>query len=108
MSTMNIVKSSLLKWKSNIYCCQETKVSRGVENIVKQLWSSRWMSCGILIMWDCRVWTTSLVEIGQYSITYRFDVVQSAFSWSLTDVYASRTRSEKLVCWEEMAAVKEL
>ncbi|WMV32614.1 hypothetical protein MTR67_025999 [Solanum verrucosum] len=106
------------KMIEDIYCFQETKVNKGVENIVKQLWSSRWMRCGyieadgsrggILIMWDCRIWTGSMVEIGQYSITYRFDAVQSSFSWFLTGVYAPHTRSEKLDCWEEVAAVKEL
>lgn len=41
-------------------------------------------------------------------ITYRFDAVKSAFSWSLAGAYAPHTRSEKLVCWEEVATVKEL
>jgi len=48
-----------------------------------------------------------MVEIGQYSITYRFDAVQSAFTWFLTGVYAPYIRIEKLDCWEEVAAVKE-
>lgn len=72
MSIRNIVKSALLKWKVEFYCFQETKVSKGVENIAKKLWPSRWMRYGyieadrsrggILIMWDCRIWTWSTVE----------------------------------------------
>jgi len=109
-STRNIVKSALLKWKADVYCFQETKISREVESIAKQLWASRWMRCGyleadgskggILIMWDCRIWKGSLVETGQFSITYRFDAVQTTFSWHLTGVYTSHIRNEKLECWE--------
>ncbi|KAG5599979.1 hypothetical protein H5410_031349 [Solanum commersonii] len=114
----NIVKSALLKWKAYVCCFQEKKISREVESIAKQLWASRWMSCGylevdgsnggILIMWDCRIWKGSLVETGKFLITYRFDAVQTTFSWYLTGVYACHIRNEKLECWEEVATVKEL
>lgn len=65
-------------------------------------------SGGILIMWDSRVWVGSSVEEGKFSITYRFEAVQDAFCWFLTGVYAPHTRTEKLECWEEIAAVREL
>ncbi|XP_049345444.1 uncharacterized protein LOC125809948 [Solanum verrucosum] len=118
ISARNLVKSSLLKWRADVYCLQETKIRKDVEGIAKQLWSSRWMKCGyaeadgssggILIMWDSRVWTGSCVEEGKYSITYKFEAVHDGFCWFLTGVYAPHTRAEKLECWEEIAAVREL
>lgn len=44
----NLVKSSWLRWRDDVYCLQETKVSKDVEGVVKQLWSGRWMRVGIL------------------------------------------------------------
>jgi len=117
-SSRNLVKCSLQKWKADVYCFQETKVSKDVEGIAKQLWSCRWMRCGyieangssggILVMWDSRIWVGTMMEIGQHSITYKFVSVQNSFTWYLTGVYAPHTRGEKLECWEEIAAMKEL
>ncbi|KAG5585521.1 hypothetical protein H5410_045955 [Solanum commersonii] len=97
---------------------EETKINKNVEGIAKQLRSSRWMKCGyseadgssggILIIWNSRVWMGSYVEEGKYSITYKFEVVHDGFCWFLTGVYAPHTRAEKLECWEEIAAFREL
>lgn len=46
ISSRNLVKSSLLKWKADGYCLQETKVSKNVMGVAKQLWAGRWMRCG--------------------------------------------------------------
>ncbi|KAH0722003.1 hypothetical protein KY289_005047 [Solanum tuberosum] len=96
----------------------ETKISKDVDRIAKQLWASRWMRCGyieadgssgrVLVMWDSRIWVGSSVEEGKFSITYKFEAVQDGFCWFLTGVYAPHTRTEKLECWEEIAAVREL
>ncbi|CAN4121992.1 unnamed protein product [Withania somnifera] len=59
-------------------------------------------------MWDSRIWNGTLVETGQYSITYKFVSTHNFFTWYLTGVYAPRTRIEKSLCWEELAAVKTL
>jgi len=113
-----LVKTCLQKWKADVVCLQETKVNKGIEGIAYQIWSSRWMRLGyiegdgskggILIMWDSRVWTGTKVEEGTYSITCKFESTQNYFSWYFTGVYAPHTRKEKLECWEEMAAMKEL
>ncbi|KAG5570567.1 hypothetical protein H5410_060333 [Solanum commersonii] len=113
ISARNLVKSSFLKWRADVYCLQETKINKDVEGIAKQLWSSRWMKCGyseadgssggILIMWDSRVWMGSCVEEGKYSITYKFEAVHDGFCWFLTGVDAPHTKAEKLECWEEIA-----
>jgi len=113
-----LIKSLFQKWKADIYCLQETKVHTGVEDLAKQLWSCRWMKCGymeaegskggILIMWDSRNWRGTQVEMGQHSITYEFVSTQNSFTWYLTGVYAPDSREEKLSCWEEISAVKEL
>uniref|UniRef100_A0A0V0IFJ2 Putative ovule protein n=1 Tax=Solanum chacoense TaxID=4108 RepID=A0A0V0IFJ2_SOLCH len=63
---------------------------------------------GVLMMWDSRIWVGSSVEEGKFSITYKFEAVQDGFCWFLTGVYAPHTRTEKLECWEEIAAVREL
>lgn len=34
-----------MKWRVDVYCFQETKVSKDAEVIAKQLWSGRWMRC---------------------------------------------------------------
>uniref|UniRef100_A0A0V0H1E2 Putative ovule protein n=1 Tax=Solanum chacoense TaxID=4108 RepID=A0A0V0H1E2_SOLCH len=48
-----------------------------------------------------------MMEVGQY-FTYKFVSVQNSFTWYLTGLYAPHTRGEKLECWEEIAAIKEL
>lgn len=48
------------------------------------------------------------VEEGTYSITYKFESTHNYFSWYFIGVYAPHRRNEKLECWEEMAAMKEL
>jgi len=113
-----MVKSLMKKWKADVYCLQETKISKDLEAMAKQLWSCRWMKCGyleaegscggILLLWDSRIWSGTLVETGQYSITYEFVSTQNFFTWYLTGVYAPHTRDEKLICWEELAAVRTL
>lgn len=48
------------------------------------------------------------MEEGTFSTTYRFESTQDSFCWFFTGVYAPHSRSEKLECWEEVAAMKEL
>jgi len=113
-----MVKSLMQKWKADVYCFQETKISKEVEAMAKQLWSCRWMKCGyleaegscggVLMMWDNRSWRGTLVEAGQFSITYEFVSTQNLYTWYLTGVYAPHTRDEKLLCWEEIAAVRTI
>jgi len=103
-----MVKSLMQKWKADVYCFQETKISKEVEAMAKQLWSCRWMKCGyleaegscggVLMMWDNRSWRGTLVEAGQFSITYEFVSTQNLYTWYLTGVYAPHTRDEKLLC----------
>lgn len=47
-----------------------------------------------------------MIEVGQY-FTYKFVSVQNYFTWYRW-AYAPHTRSEKLECWEEITAIKEL
>lgn len=63
---------------------------------------------GILLIWDSRVWGGSLIEVSQYSVTYEFKSIQNSFTWYFIMVYAPHTRSEKLLCWEELAVVRQL
>lgn len=43
-----MVKRLMQKWTADVYCFQETKISKDVEVMAKQLWSCRWMKCGYL------------------------------------------------------------
>lgn len=43
-----MVKSLMQKWKGDVYWFQETKISKDVEVMAKQLWSCQWMKCGYL------------------------------------------------------------
>lgn len=99
-------------------CLQETKINRGAEKVAGNIWPSRWIrfGCkesegskgGILLIWDNRLWRGTLIEEGNYSITYSFENTQEPFSWSFTGVYAPHTRKEKLECWEKLAAMRGL
>ncbi|KAG5600196.1 hypothetical protein H5410_031566 [Solanum commersonii] len=60
-----------------------------------------------MVISDSRVWSRTLVKTGHYS-TLKREFVQEFFSWFLIGVYAPRIRSEKLECWEEVAAFEEL
>lgn len=59
-------------------------------------------------MWDSSNWMGTKVEMGQHFITYEFVSTQNSFTWYLTGVYAPFTKEEKLVCWEEISAVKKI
>ncbi|KAF3682901.1 hypothetical protein FXO37_02115 [Capsicum annuum] len=109
------LKELLTKIGADVYCFQETKINKNVEGVARMLWPSTWMKCqfmktegsrglgfgGVLIMWDSRTWEGALVETGHYSITIKFKVVQSSFTWLLSHAYAPHKRSEKLECWED-------
>ncbi|KAG5591096.1 hypothetical protein H5410_041610, partial [Solanum commersonii] len=63
-------------------------------------------SGSILIVGDSRNWAGEQMDIGNYSVSYRFDCVQYSFSWYLIGVYALHSRYEKNDCWEEIAAMR--
>ncbi|KAG5607821.1 hypothetical protein H5410_029313 [Solanum commersonii] len=96
---------AMLKWKVDVYCLQETKVTKEMDSLAKH----ETMAQQVDAMWVYgNKWKGSLVKVGQFSITYKFEAMQDSFSWFLTGVYAPHIRSEKLECWEEVEAVKEL
>lgn len=113
-----LIRNLLHKWRADVYCLQETKINNNIEEIAKQLGSCRWMRCGyleadgskggILIMWDSKVWSGVQIEVSQHSVTYEFKSTQNSFTWYFTGVYAPHTRGEKLLCWEELAVVRQL
>jgi len=57
-------------------------------------------------LWGIVNWAGEQLDIGNYSVSYRFDCVQYSFSWHLTGVYALHSRYEKNDCWEEIAAMR--
>ena len=61
---------------------------------------------GILICWDKRTLEVLDLEVGQYSVSYRFRNVEDGFVWVFMGVYGPFTREERECLWEELGAIR--
>ncbi|WMV23103.1 hypothetical protein MTR67_016488 [Solanum verrucosum] len=84
--------------------------------IHQSIWDNRWMGeflkeaigsrGGIVVLWDERVWTGEMEEVGDQSITRKFTGVNEDFRWHITAVYADCNRVIKKTLWEELLAIR--
>ena len=50
---------------------------------------------GILICWDKRTLEVLALEVGQFSVSYRFRNVEDGFVWMFIGVYGSFSREKR-------------
>ncbi|WMV41830.1 hypothetical protein MTR67_035215 [Solanum verrucosum] len=63
---------------------------------------------GIMMMSHCRAWKGEVLEIGDYTLTCKFEAQFQSFSCHLTGVYAPNCYIERRKVWEEIADVRGL
>jgi len=113
-----LIKSLLHNWKADVFCFQETKLQGDIREIIKDLWSNRWVKYvqleasgtrgGIILMWDSRLWDGEICETGTYCITCKFVGKTQDLSWHMTGVYAPNSTLEREEVWWELGAVRGL
>lgn len=113
-----LIKSLLHNWKADVFCFQETKLQGDIREIIKDLWSNRWVKYvqleasgtrgGIILMWDSRLWDGEICETGTYCITCKFVGKTQDLSWHMTGVYAPNCTLEREEVWWELGAVRGL
>lgn len=85
-----IVKSLVTNWKADIICFLETKLDGEIKDIVSQIWGGRRVryACleasgtrwGIMMLWDCKVWKTEMLQTGAYTLTCKFEAFLQNFA----------------------------
>ncbi|RVW86243.1 hypothetical protein CK203_046070 [Vitis vinifera] len=63
---------------------------------------------GVVLFWDKRVLEGLEVEVGSFSISYRFRNCEEWFIWVFSGLYGLLKGRERRDLWEELAAVKGL
>lgn len=84
------LKSLVHKWGIDILCLQETKIEDWSNSLISQIWGNRWVAWaelkaydskgGILIMWDKKNWNCVDSEVGNFSISCRFESLLEDFN----------------------------
>ncbi|WMV46022.1 hypothetical protein MTR67_039407 [Solanum verrucosum] len=97
---------------------EETKFQGDIREIIKDLWSNRWVKYvqleangtrgGIILMWNSRLWDGEICETGTYCITCKFVGKTRDFSWHMIGVYAPNSTLEREEVWWELGAVRGL
>ena len=106
----------LKKWKCEIVCFQETKVSSCDVAFVWSLWSSPFIDWavldivqtlrGVLLIWDKRVFEKLDVMVGQFFVNVLLRGVVDDFVWACTGVYGPNGNGQWSTLWEELSQVR--
>ena len=102
----------------DLFCLQETKIQTMSEGLVRSLGSSGWSdqgamdaygsARGLLICWDKRTLEVLEMEVGKFSISYRFRNMEDGLTWIFTGVYGPFSREDTDCMWEELGAIRGL
>ncbi|KAJ9685002.1 hypothetical protein PVL29_017148 [Vitis rotundifolia] len=115
-SKRRIIKSFVRKQKVTLLCIQETKIHLMSEGVVRSLGAGRFLDWralkasgsagGVLVCWDKRSLDILDWEVGQFSISCRFRVVDNGAIWVFTGVYGPFAKEERESLWEEFGAIR--
>ena len=117
-----IPKEGLLKLRLGargwIFCLQETKIQTLSKGLVRSLGFGRWSDSvaldaygsagGLLICWDKRSLEVLEMEVGNFSISYRFRNVEDGLTWIFTGVYGPFSKDDRDCMWEKLGAIRGL
>lgn len=118
MRKRSLIKSLLLDWKAGIVCLQESKIEGDIRELVRELWSNRWVRYaqleasgtrgGIIVMWDDIEWEGEVVGIGAHTITCKLSGKPQEYTFYISGVYAPNDRIKREEVWWELAWVRGL
>ena len=108
-----VCKNLLKKWKCDIVCFQETKLSSLNSLVVRSLWGSPFLDWvvldavntagGVLLVWDKRVFEKVDCAVGRFSVNVLFKGVVDDFVWACSRVYGPNKDSQRGALWEELS-----
>ena len=117
-SKRKIIKNYIRDQMVDLICIQETKIQAMSEDIVRSLGTRRFIDWralnvegatgGILICWDKRALDIMDWEEGQFTLSYRFKIVENGACWVFMGVYGPFTKVDREGMWEEFGAIRGL
>ena len=104
-----LIRTITKKWKADVVCLQETKLSGDITEAVRDMWGNKWVdyvhleASGtrgvIVIMWDKRDWEGKLSSVGIYLVSCSLVGKTQDFKWYLTTIYVPNHRQEREETW---------
>jgi hypothetical protein len=110
-----VVRNLLRQWRVDIVCLQETKLELITRRDINSIWGCPYVGwCyvaavgtagGILLMWDKRVVSSLVTEVGDFVAACSFKNVVDGFEWAFAGVYGPNSDWDRRLLWEELAGL---
>ena len=111
-----IIRNFIRYQRVDLVCLQETKIQEMTAAVARSLGVGRlsdWRALnaegaagGVLMFWDKRIMELVDSEIGLFSISCLFKMVERGFLWTFSGVYGPVERKLKEVFWEELGSIR--
>ena len=111
-----ITRNFIRYQRMDLVCLQETKIQEMIVAVAHSLGVGRrydWKALnaegsagGVLLFWDKKTMELVDSEIGLFSISCQFKMVEGGFLWMFSRVYGPVERNLKETFWEEMGSIR--
>ena len=111
-----IIRNFIRYQRADMVCLQETKVQEMNATLARSLGAGRFfdwraqnaegIAGGILLFWGKRRMKLVDSEIGLFSISCLFKMVEGGFQWTFSRVYGLVERRLKEAFWEELGSIR--
>ena len=111
-----IIRNVIRIHRANLVCFQETKIQKMTTVVARSLGVGRnydWRALdaegtagGILLFWDKKIMELVDSEIGLFSISCLFKMVEGGVHWMFSGVYGPVERNLKEIFWEELGGIR--
>ena len=111
-----IIRNFIRYQRVDLVCLQETKIQEMTVTVARSLGVGRlsgWRALnaegsagGILLSWDKKIMELVDSEIGLFSISCLFKMVEGGFLWMFLGVYGPVERNLKEIFWEELGSIR--
>ena len=111
-----IIRNVIRIHRANLVCFQETKIQKMTTVVARSLGVGRnyhWRALdaegtagGILLFWDKKIMELVDSEIGLFSISCLFKMVEGGVIWMFSGVYGPVERNLKEIFWEELGSIR--
>ena len=111
-----IIRNVIRIHRANLVCFQETKIQKMTTVVARSLGVGRnydWRALDaegtageILLFWDKKIMELVDSEIGLFSISCLFKMVEGGVLWMFSGVYGPVERNLKEIFWEELGSIR--
>ena len=111
-----IIRNFIRNQRVDLVCLQETKIQEMSTAVARSLGVGRifdWRALnaegsagGIILFWDKKAMELVNSEIGLFSISCLFKMVEGGFLWMFSGVYGPVERNLKEIFWEELGSIR--